>query len=208
MSSLHSGSRAFSDNELVKKAGNGCSDSFEELLRRYENRVYGFLRRQTGHAHDAEDLTQQTFVAAFRALSRFREGGNFAAWLFTIAGRLAISHFRRKRVTEELPENLPAPPDAQTCAQSNTPLWDFAKSKLSARHYQVLWLHYAEDFSVNDIAHAMSISRVHVKVLLHRARRTLAGLLENDRSKAEARISGKPEKQKISNNRTAINIGV
>ncbi|HVV74085.1 MAG TPA: sigma factor, partial [Verrucomicrobiae bacterium] len=57
--------------ELAVRSQAGCLESFEQLVRTYESRVFNFLRRLTGNEHDAEDLTQETFLKAFRGLPSY-----------------------------------------------------------------------------------------------------------------------------------------
>src|SRR5207248_2886131 len=75
--------------ELAARAGLGSIEAFEELAVRFEKRIYGFLWHHVGNAHDAQDLTQETFVRAWRAMHRFDPKRDFATWLFVIARRAA-----------------------------------------------------------------------------------------------------------------------
>ena len=88
------------DQTLALRAKQGCMDSFEELVRRYQVPLLHFLAR-FGNETDAEDLAQDTFIRAYRNLKRYRRRWRFSTWLFTIARRLAINSRRGKRVTDE-----------------------------------------------------------------------------------------------------------
>src|SRR5438445_9620374 len=70
---------------LVGRAQAGDREAFAALVERYYDRVYRWLYRLTHHQHQAEDLTQETFLKAFRALAMFRKGSNFSAWVYRIA---------------------------------------------------------------------------------------------------------------------------
>ena len=83
-----------SDDELARRAQQGCEASFESLLRRFQTPVLHFLRRQ-GASADAEDLTQETFLRAYENLHRYDRRWAFSTWLFTIARRTSINHRRR-----------------------------------------------------------------------------------------------------------------
>lgn len=78
------------DLSLVKKAQAGNDDAFAELLRRYEVRIYGLCYRMLGEATDAREITQDTFVAAWRGLDRFRQESAVFTWLFRIAVNLCL----------------------------------------------------------------------------------------------------------------------
>lgn len=85
------------DALLVSRSKSGDEHAFAELVARHRDGVYGFVRHVVGHEADAQDLAQETFVRAFGALGRFREGAPFEPWLYTIAANLCRSHFRRMR---------------------------------------------------------------------------------------------------------------
>jgi len=71
--------------------------AFGELYLRYVKRVFKYLYSRVGSVQEAEDLTAQTFLAAFESFDRFHQDGHFAPWLFTIARNKAMDHFRRHK---------------------------------------------------------------------------------------------------------------
>ncbi|MBT7734166.1 MAG: sigma-70 family RNA polymerase sigma factor, partial [Verrucomicrobia bacterium] len=81
---------------LAIAAKKGCMESFEQLVARLEGRLYAFLYQKTSNHHLAQDLLQSTFVTAYRKLHRYNPQYAFTTWIYTIASRLAINHFRRK----------------------------------------------------------------------------------------------------------------
>jgi RNA polymerase sigma-70 factor (ECF subfamily) len=153
------------------RAAAGSVEAFEELALRFEPRIYGFLVRHIGNAHDAEDLTQETFVRAWRAIARFDPTRDFATWIFVIARRAAANHFRARRTHDELTEDFPAE-IIDSRADEADAVWRAAK-KLKANQYEALWLRYGEGFSVAQTARVMGLTTIHVKVILHRARKEL-----------------------------------
>lgn len=171
--------------ELAARCQTGCPDAFESLVECFEGRIYNFLCRFTGNQHDAEDLTQETFVKAFRGIRNYQPTHPFSTWLFTIAKRTAIKHFRSHRPTEPLEDeesgssagadhNDPGAVLAQK--DEATSLWNLAR-RLKPKQHEALWLRYGEGFSVAETARIMETNQIHVKVLLHRARGRLAKLL-------------------------------
>ena len=172
------------DAALARRTRAGALECFEVLVARYETRLYEFLRHRTGNRHDAEDLTQETFVRAYRQLARYDERRAFAPWLFTLARRLAASHVRGVRVMDPLPDNLTAGTEPGTPlaeAEERQRLWRLVRERLSDDQFTALWLKYAEDMSVRDMARVMGKMQVHVKVLLHRGRRALRRAMEETR---------------------------
>lgn len=95
--------------ELVTSAARD-PQAFDELYRRYVNRVYAYHLIRTGSREEAEDLTSQTFLAALESLPGYRRQGIFAVWLFSIARRKLADHYRRPiPLPIELAESLDDP---------------------------------------------------------------------------------------------------
>src|SRR5262245_8465966 len=159
--------------ELAERSKAGCLDAFEQLVLRYESRVFNFFRQFTGNHHDAEDLTQETFVKAHRNLHRYNSSFLFSAWLFTIARRTGASHFRSAAHFEELPSNeesvMESPATELELKDEQVSVWKLVRT-LKPKHSQVLWLRYAEGFSIAETARIMRTNQIHIKVMLHRAR--------------------------------------
>jgi RNA polymerase sigma-70 factor (ECF subfamily) len=178
--------------KLARKAQAGCQTSFESLVALFENRIYHFLLQMTRNPHDAEDLTQITFLKAFKNIRGFKSPHAFAPWLFTIAKRSALNHFRGARETEELTDD--ARIDSQTPfrdlekKEESHGLWALA-ANLPQPQAEALWLRYGEDFSIAEIATVMGTNQLRVRVLLHRARARLSTLLDRSRDGAS-----KPER--------------
>jgi len=176
---------SLSDEELARQAQAGSLEPFEELVSRYEGRVHAFVAQFCRNATDAREVTQDTFVKAFQSLEQFDARRVFAAWLFTIARRKCIDRHRAaSRVTDEaIPELLDDADPSELIArrEEGRNLWQFARRRLGENQFQALWLHYAEDFDVARIAQVMGKTRVHVKVLLFRARQILGRDLNPDR---------------------------
>jgi RNA polymerase sigma-70 factor, ECF subfamily len=174
---MQSDSANATDEELAGQAQAGFGPPFETLVCRYETRVFEFLRRSVGCVQDAEDLTQQVFLQAYRGLPRFQTDRRFATWVFTIARRVAISHHRKARPEMERdvePAEERTPFSILADRESESDLWNWARSQLSDNQFTALWLQISESFTVRDIAVAMGKTQTHVKVLLYRGRRCLA----------------------------------
>ena len=171
-----------SDEALAREAQGGSLESFEELVRRYETQLYRFLARTCRNDADGADLTQETFVTAYTKLERYDSAQSFATWLFTIARRKCIDHLRARRTVGEdatvelVDENCPAELAARRDEQSD--LWQHARAVLSDVQFQAVWLKYVEDLSVAEIAGVLRRTETHVKVILFRARTTLAAALD------------------------------
>jgi RNA polymerase sigma-70 factor (ECF subfamily) len=155
--------------------------SFEQLLRRFQQRVLHFLQQRGGN--EAEDIAQETFLRAFERLQRYRRQWPFAAWLFTIARRTAINHNRRMRpagnatALAAAESSLPGPAERLDAEETRGRIWDVAARILSEDEVTALWLHYVEDMPVKEIAWILGSSRVAVKTMMFRARKKLMPML-------------------------------
>ncbi len=100
------------DRDLTKKAKRD-PHAFEELYRRHVQSIYKYFYNRTWNQAEAEDLTEQTFIAALEGIQQYCENGLFLAWLFSIARRKAADHFRGKssQVSLEIPEDIPVNSD-------------------------------------------------------------------------------------------------
>src|SRR5437763_11008000 len=95
---------------LVERAQQGDRDALEELYLLHFDRIYSYLHMSVGNRHDAEDLTNQTFLRMLESIERFRwRQVPFSAWLFRIAHNLAMDYFRAGRRWQP-EENPPEPP--------------------------------------------------------------------------------------------------
>jgi len=172
-----------SPEELAGRCRRGCPDSFAQLVSLYQDRIFSYLWRLTGNPHDAEDITQDTFLKAYRALDRFDGSGSFTSWLFIIAKRTGLNHLRSTRretvseTAEEIEHATPAILLEQRDEQQS--IWNLAR-KLKPGQYEALWLRYGEGFSIAETARIMNTNQIRVRVLIHRARSHLVKLLEQD----------------------------
>lgn len=162
---------------LAERARAGCEESFARLVTLFHGRIFNYLMQMTRNAHDAEDLTQVTFVKAYRNLGRFQSTHAFSSWLFTIARRTALNHFRAARpgdeLTEEHPDGGDDPAESLARRDDRDAVWSMAR-RLKPVQFELLWLRYGEGFSIEEAARILRINPITVRVLLHRARNLLA----------------------------------
>lgn len=88
-------------NEPVKLFENS-----EVIYETYIRQVFGYVHNRTGNVIDAEDITSQIFLSVLESLPNYKDNGHFAAWLFTIARRKVIDHYRKKKPVSSLDENV------------------------------------------------------------------------------------------------------
>src|SRR5262245_55076056 len=169
---------------LIARARRGDPSAFEEIVRLYQRRVYGVALRIV-RAHDvADDVTQETFLRAWRSLDRFELKRPFGPWVCRIAANLAVNHVRSPRAREEgLPDghaetqsSRPGPLGALLDAEDAAVL-QTAIGQLPQEQRAVLVLRVVKDLSYAEIAETLGISPNTVMSRLFRARERLAQTL-------------------------------
>jgi len=157
---------------------------FAVLYRKYLPQVYSFAFYELGNHHDAEDVTERVFLSALSALPRFEERGEesstFRVWLFRIA-RNAIRNqrralARRREAPAALAEHVPSEIDPDRLAllnEEHAQAWK-AVARLPADRRRAVILRFVEEMSTAEIAAVMERSEGAVRVLIHRALRSVA----------------------------------
>ena len=123
----------------------------------------------------ANDAAQESLLRAYHKIHLYDPQKSFAPWLFTIARRVALNEKKRKSKRKEdsiQDHNLPSHEES---AENRLlqPLWALAAEVLNEKYYQALRLHYAEEFSIREIAKIMRKTETGIKVILFRARQKL-----------------------------------
>jgi RNA polymerase sigma-70 factor (ECF subfamily) len=158
--------------------------AFGRLYDRYVKRVYGYLYSRTGDRSAAEDITAQTFLAAFEALPRYRPHRPFAAWIFTIAQNKARDHFRRRRRQVALDEAHQVP-DAVDLLQRAVQTERSAAvvrciAALPEEDQELIRLRYVAELSFADMGSLLGRREDTVKKALYRLLARLQDRLEAD----------------------------
>lgn len=168
---------ARSEAELLCQAQQGSAAAFGVLAQRYRPVLMGVLTRRRLAGLEAEDVVQEALALAYTSIDSYDPGRPFGPWLTTIAYRVAATRRRRRRERPveiaDRPDPSIAPAEAIARQQERENLWALVRKALPPRQYEALQLRYTREMSVREVAETMSISSIHVKVLLYRARRTL-----------------------------------
>ena len=183
--------------ELVAKAQAGDQEAFGDLVRHFERAVHAVVVSCLGDNPDTPDVVQETFLAAYRALSKLREPAKFGAWLYGIASRLSKNLLRRsKRKVLSFAEMAGEDRGEPSVADSDSPepheqvgkreasgRLASAFAVLPERQRAALTLFYAEKLTYGEIASFLNISLASVKGLIYRGmvtlKETLPGKMEN-----------------------------
>lgn len=174
------------EETLIAQAAGGDEAAFAQLFDRYYDRVYRYVYYRLGRSEDADDVTQQVFLQAWRALGRYRQtGSSFVAWLLTIAHNTAINFIRRTKTAHyleyDLPETRPqSDPEHMAEVRFEQARVRRAVLKLTPDQQQVITMRFLEDLDTHEIAAAMGKTEVNVRVIQHRALEQLRRILEQE----------------------------
>jgi RNA polymerase sigma-70 factor (ECF subfamily) len=169
------------DRSLVERCQAGDEHAFEDLYLRYRDRLFRACLRRTGNSAEAEDLVQETFARAWKALPNFSGERRFYPWLSVIANNLCTDHARRGRrctPVEESSLDLLAPvvdceQEDLVERQGNGAMLEAALGRLSPRHREVLELREGRNWTYQEIAAHAGVEVSTIETLLFRARRSL-----------------------------------
>lgn len=170
------------DGELVAAARKDPR-KFGALYQRYVTPVFRYLYSRSGDAHEAEDITAQTFLAAFETFARYRGDGRFAAWLFGIARNKAVDAYRRRRTDLPLEEAVEKHSESDPLANAVRSEQSAALARLiralDADEQEILRLRYLGELSFRDMARLLKGSEEAIKKTTYRLLARLQSQLED-----------------------------
>ena len=170
------------ENILVQQAASGDHTAFTALYEMHVDRVYRHVHFQVSDGHDAEDITQEVFVKAWKSLPRYRHtGAPFVSWLIVIARNTIIDHFRSRKNVRELDEvNQPhSQADPASSAESEFGRAEIRETvmRLKGDRRTVILMHFIDGFSYEEIGKALGKSEGAVRVIQHRALKEMKQLV-------------------------------
>ena len=168
-----------SDWECVQKVQRGDADSFETLVRRHEKKIFNLLYRWLGDYDEAADVAQEVFLAAFRAIKRFRGDSSFATWLY----RIGVNHAKNRQKSLQLArQRQQAAEVADTPGDSSSDPAEVVEQRerhdlvqqgldqLDGDDSLLILLHDLQEIRYEEISDTLNIPLGTVKSRLHRAR--------------------------------------
>jgi RNA polymerase sigma-70 factor (ECF subfamily) len=184
---------AVMEGDLVTRARNGDLDAYDELVKRYQERIYATIYHMTANHEDANDLAQESFIKAYQALKSFKGGSSFYTWLYRIAVNKTINFLKQRKnkhhySLNDLDFNTEHNPDLVALISDKTPQRDVgltelqkklneALMRLSEPHRMVVVLHDVQGQSHEEIAEVMGCNIGTVRSRLFYARQQLQGYL-------------------------------
>lgn len=180
---LQNGKNTLTDGELIVRAIRGGEDGFEELVRRYQRPITGYVFRMLGDYDASLDVTQEVFIKVYNSLARYSSEYKFSTWLYRIAHNAAIDHIRRNpagaqsletetadgayQIQLECPK--PSPEQDRERSEWRTEI-DAVVKKLPSAYRELIVLRHTQDLSYDEIAEVTGLPLGTVKNRLFRAR--------------------------------------
>jgi len=181
--------------ELVKRARRGDLPAYDDLVRRYQERIYATVYHMTANHEDANDLAQEAFIKAYHALKSFKGGSSFYTWVYRIAVNKTINFLKQRKnkahlSLDDLYLNAEHDPDLVALISEKTPRREVslaelqeklnaAMQKLSEPHRLVVALHDVQGLSHEEIAKIMDCNIGTVRSRLFYARQQLQAYLSD-----------------------------
>ena len=171
------------EKDLICRAARGDAEAFRQLVEAYQTPAYRLAARMCG-PDSAEDVTQEAFLAAWRALPEFRGDCRFSTWLYRLVSNAAIDCLRREKKHRdtgdvddlELPDGGPSPQEQAERSDTRDAVRR-ALDRLSPEHRQVLLLRFMQELDYGEIARALNVSEGTVKSRINRAKSKLREVL-------------------------------
>jgi len=178
--------------DIIERAGKGDEDAFERLVHSYHDRLMGLLMRIARDPLLAQELAQQTWIKVWKNLPRFKGRSSFFTWLYSIATRTALDHFRKiKRLNEyEYMDELESSgvsgrrnqPDQTMMRSEIQQEFDRAMDRLPEKLRMVLILREVEGLSYKEISRVVKCREGTVMSRLYNARKQMQQLLKGSQS--------------------------
>ncbi len=181
------------EEAIVHRAQKGDLGAYDELIRRYQERIYATVYHMTSNHEDANDLTQEAFIKGYHALKSFKGGSSFYTWVYRIAVNKTINFLKQRKhrssmSLNDLDFNAEKDPDLVALISDKTPRRDAvlaelqkklneAMQKLSDQHRLVVTLHDVQGLAHEEIAEVMDCNVGTVRSRLFYARQQLQGYL-------------------------------
>ena len=183
----------------VIQAQQGSDEAFTRLVEEHQTHVYNLCYRMLGEPEAAEDAAQESFLRAYQNLQRYDRNRPFATWLLSIAAHYCIDRLRRRKLsmfsmdeeneegaTFEIADPASPNPEAESVKREERDRLHILLKDLDATDRAAIVLRYWNDYSEIEIAESLNLTVSAVKSRLHRARRALAGMWQEDKPRARA----------------------
>lgn len=186
--------KEIADTALVEKFNNGSIEAFEEIVKRYETKVFNLAMRFTRNQEDAEEVLQDVFITLYRKLSLFQGKSAFSSWLYRIVVNAAFMKLRKKKQTAAISVEDLSPTTRMACFEGDTTLesrtdtlttkhelrvvLEAAINKLPEQYRAVFILRDVDGLSNEEAGKILDLTVAAIKSRLHRSRLLLRRKLQ------------------------------
>ena len=169
---------------IIARARRGDADAFEQLVVAYRDQVFRLALRMCGNEADADEVAQEAFLSAWKALPNFRGDSRFSTWLYQLTSHAAIDLMRREKrqiVAEDItdvgaPDPAPGPQQQAEQSETRQAVRD-AMAQLSPEYRQIVVLRFLQELSYEEIGAVLKLPPGTVKSRLNRAKSQLKDIL-------------------------------
>jgi RNA polymerase sigma-70 factor (ECF subfamily) len=177
------------DQLYITKVINGDTNAFVYLVDNYKDMVFNLAFKMTKNREEAEEVSQDTFIKAYKNLSKFKGDSKFSTWLYRIAYHTSLDNIKKNKnnnstfeineitfnqikATENILEGIERKERAK--------IMDACLQKLADEERSIIWMFYYDELSLKEIIEVTDFSEANLKVKLHRARKKLLAIVEEN----------------------------
>ena len=177
------------DQPYITKVINGDANAFAYLVDNYKNMVFSLAFKMTKNREEAEEISQDTFIKAYKNLPKFKGDSKFSTWLYRIAYHTSLDNIKKNKNnnnTFEINEiTFNQIQSAETILQGiarkeRSKVMDKCLQKLPTEERSVIWMFYYDELSLKEIIEITGLSEANLKVKLHRARKRLLTIVKEN----------------------------
>lgn len=177
------------DQLYIDKVINGDTNAFSYLVDNYKSMVFSLAFKMTKNREEAEEISQDTFIKAYKNLNKFKGDSKFSTWLYRIAYHTSLDNLKKNKnnnstfeINEitfnqiQSVENILEGIERKERAK----IMDACLNKLADEERSIIWMFYYDELSLKEIIKVTDLSEANLKVKLHRARKKLLAIVEEN----------------------------
>lgn len=165
-------------------AEDGCLMTFDDIIHAYQQKIYMYILRLTGSQEDAEDLTQEVFIAVYEKKQQYQNFGSLQSWIYRIAKSKAIDKMRRYRQLSQIISRLFQDNSYEENKFEHHNEYDqrteSALARLRPEEKSILVLRSVEEMTYKEIAQIYQLSEVNIRKRYERAKKKFSDIYQNE----------------------------
>jgi RNA polymerase sigma-70 factor (ECF subfamily) len=176
------------DQRIIKKVLQGNTNAFTELVDIYKDLVYTVALKMVKNREEAEEVSQDTFIKAYKNLSKFKGDSKFSTWLYAITYHNCLDRFKKNAkayktdsIDQMLSFNISSSEDILKSIEKKdrAEIMKACLEELPEEERTILWFFYYKEFSLKEIMEVTQLSEANIKVKLHRGRKHLLAIVKD-----------------------------